>query len=136
MKTQFVTLLISLASLFSSFATAGILSPANEKNSKLIKMVNKADKNDWRTLNKAARLSINWNADLELAKQWLEASIFITENSEAYEILGDYYLRKGDMQKAYDHYFKAFETGMFTLDKKDKDRIQRKVLCFGRSLLD
>ncbi|WP_044200551.1 hypothetical protein [Flammeovirga sp. OC4] len=69
MKKQFVTLLVSLATLFSTFAYAGVLSPANEKNSKLIRMVNNADKNDWQTLNRAARLSINWNADLELAKQ-------------------------------------------------------------------
>ncbi|MBD0403962.1 hypothetical protein [Flammeovirga sp. EKP202] len=134
MKKQFVTLLVSLATLFSTFAYAGVLSPANEKNSKLIRMVNNADKNDWQTLNKAARLSINWNADLELAKQWLKASIDISENAEAFEILGDYYLRKGDVQKAYDHYYKAFEIGLFKLEKADLERIQRKVLCFGRSL--
>ncbi|KXX66967.1 hypothetical protein [Flammeovirga sp. SJP92] len=134
MKKQFITLLLSIATLFSSFAFAGTLNTANEKNSKLIRMVDKADKNDWKTLNLAARLSINWNADLELAKQWLQASIKINDNPEAYEILGDYHLRKGDAKKAYEHYYKAAKMGLFKLDKKDLDRIQRKVLLFGRSL--
>lgn len=132
MKKLFVSLflLISLA----SFAKAEDFGPMNEKTSKLIKMVNKAHKNDWKTLNLAARLSINWNADLELAKEWLDASIFINENAEAYEIIGDYYLRKGDSKEAYNHYHKALEIGMFTLPKKDFDRVQRKALCFGKSL--
>lgn len=97
-------------------------------------MVDAADKDDWQTLNLAASLSINWNADLELAKQWVEASIEINDNPEGYEILGDYYLRKGEMKKAYDNYFTALEKGIFSLSKKDRDRVQRKVLNFGRAL--
>ncbi|AZQ62262.1 hypothetical protein EI427_08435 [Flammeovirga pectinis] len=130
MKTLFSIFSVLLIFSLSSFADA----PNDEKSAKLIKIVNKADKNDWQTLNKAAALAINWNADLELAKTWIESSILISDNAEAYEVLGDYYLRKGDTQNAYKNYNLSLEKGMFKLESKDFDRIQRKVLTFGKAL--
>ncbi|ANQ48158.1 hypothetical protein KMW28_12175 [Flammeovirga yaeyamensis] len=132
MKTIFSIVLVSLIT-FTSFAKTAE-GPASDKMSKLIKMVNNADKSDWVTLNKAASYNINWNADIELAKQWIEASIAINDNAEAYELLGDYHLRKGDLEKAYENYYTALEKGMFSLRKSDFERIQRKNLVFGRSL--
>ncbi|MBB6461187.1 hypothetical protein [Flammeovirga kamogawensis] len=130
MKALFSIFSVVLFFSLSTFADA----PNDEKSAKLIRIVNKADKNDWRTLNKAAALAINWNADLELAKSWVEASILISDNAEAYELLGDYYLRKGDTKNAYKNYNLSLEKGMFNLGAKDFDRIQRKVLTFGKAL--
>ncbi|OHX65207.1 hypothetical protein [Flammeovirga pacifica] len=132
MKTIITIAVITLFS-FSSFANVED-APTSDKMSKLIKMVNSAEKGDWYILNKAASFNINWNADLELAKQWLDASIQINDNAEAYELIGDYHLRKGDMEKAYEYYYKSLMKGMFTLNKKDLDRVQRKNLVFGRAL--
>ncbi|OHX65208.1 hypothetical protein [Flammeovirga pacifica] len=132
MKTIFSLVLITIFS-FSSFANVEE-APTSDKMSKLIKMVNKADKDDWQTLNKAASFNINWNADLELAKQWLDASIQINDNPEAYELIGDYHLRKGDMKKAYNYYHQALLKGVFTLNESDFERIQRKTLVFGQAL--
>ncbi|NLR92047.1 MULTISPECIES: hypothetical protein [Flammeovirga] len=136
MKTVISTVLVSLIVLLSSFAVPTSLeeAPTEEKMSLLIKMVNSAENNDWETLNKAAQYSINWNADLELAKEWLDASLNISDNAEAYELLGDYHLRKGEITKAYGYYAKALQKGIFTLSKKDMHRIQRKNMVYGRAL--
>lgn len=131
MKTLIVALLISFSSLLSISVTAAPLGVMGEKNSKLIRMVDNAHRDDWQTLNLAASLSINWNADLELAKQWLEASLKIQDSPETYEILGDYYLRRGDIKKAYEHYFIAYDKGMFTLSDEVRSRIQMKLYRFG-----
>ncbi|NLR93297.1 MULTISPECIES: hypothetical protein [Flammeovirga] len=137
MKTLFSATLLSLFVLLSSFNTVSAEeAPAEEKMSLLIKMVNSADKNDWQTLNKAAMFCINWNADLELAKQWIEASIQISDNPEAYELMGDYYLRTGNLRKAYGYYLTSLEKGLFSLNREDLIRIQRKNVTFGRMLMD
>ncbi|AZQ64039.1 hypothetical protein EI427_17940 [Flammeovirga pectinis] len=138
MKTIISSAFISLFILLSSFSPITIEedSPNSEKVSLLVKMVNDADKQDWKVLNKAAQFCINWNADLELAKEWIDKSIAISDNAQAYEVLGDYHLRKGDIYNAYKNYAIALEKGMFTLSKTELESIQRKNLVFGRKLIE
>ncbi|KXX70732.1 M48 family metallopeptidase [Flammeovirga sp. SJP92] len=130
MKKLFISLVIALSSVVSF---ASNIENSDESNtSKLSEMVANADANDWATYTKAASLAINWNADLELAKEWIDTAISIDENAENLEVLGDYYVRLGNTEKALETYMKALSTDITTIEKDLRDSIQRKVLVYGR----
>ncbi|KXX69590.1 hypothetical protein [Flammeovirga sp. SJP92] len=130
------TLIISLIGLlFSANLFAAVPEyPESNENSELVKMVQNAEANDWATYTKAAQLSINWNADLELAKEWIEHAITVDENHDTLEVLGDYYLRTGDVQNAYATYEKALLKDITSIDYNSKARLQRKLLVFSKQL--
>lgn len=133
MKTIFLTLTVLISSFVSVFAnTSDLEEPSHEGSAKLMKMVEEADKNDWRTLKDAALLTINWNGDLEIAKEWIDKAISIEKNALTLEVLGDYYIRKGNVEKATDIYFQALEKGITSLDEEEIHRLQRKVLVYAR----
>ncbi|NME69469.1 hypothetical protein [Flammeovirga aprica] len=130
MKKLFISLVIALSSVVSF---ASNLENSSETNTaKLSEMIAKADANDWETYKKAALLSINWNADLELAKEWIDTSISIEENAENLEVLGDYYVRVGDTEKGLATYMKALSTDITSIDVKHRDSLQRKILVYSK----
>ncbi|NLR94276.1 tetratricopeptide repeat protein [Flammeovirga agarivorans] len=132
MKTLFISLFISV---FAMNVFAEI--PEESKNSesaKLVKMVKEADVNDWETYTKAALYSINWNADLELAKEWIDHAIALDKNHKTLEVLGDYYLRIGEHSQALNLYMKALEINVTEIDKIAKDRLQRKIKVYAKIL--
>ncbi|KXX68531.1 hypothetical protein [Flammeovirga sp. SJP92] len=133
MKTIFLTLTLLISSFVSVFAnTSDLEAPNDEKSAMLMKKVQKAEKNDWVTLKDAALFTINWNGDLEIAKQWIDKAIKIDKNALTLEVLGDYYIRTGNVEKATETYFNALEEGVTNLGKEDMERIQRKVLVYAR----
>lgn len=132
MKTLLTTLVVTLFSV-NLFAAIPAEITDNE-SSKLMKMINEADINDWETYTTAAELSINWNADLELAKEWIDHAITIDSNHKTLEVLGDYYLRNGNIEKAYATYEKALLTNITTIDKNSRASLQRKLLVFSKEL--
>ncbi|ANQ50189.1 hypothetical protein MY04_2821 [Flammeovirga sp. MY04] len=133
MKQFIITLSFLLSLSLASFANTNDLElPTEESSAKLVKMVQGADKSDYETYTKAAEFAINWNADLEMAKGWIDHALSINENSKSVEVLGDYYVRVGQPEKARDAYFKALELGLHSVDQKDIDRLQRKVLVYAR----
>lgn len=133
MKTIFLTLTVLISSFVSVFANTNDLeSPDHEGSAKLVKMVEEAGENDWKTLKDAALLTINWNGDLELAKDWIERAITIEKNALTLEVLGDYYVRTGNVEKATETYFNALEKGVTNLNEEDIHRLQRKVLVYAR----
>ncbi|MBD0400317.1 hypothetical protein [Flammeovirga sp. EKP202] len=130
MKKLFISLVITLSSVVSF---ASNLEITNESNtSKLSEMVAKAEANDWETYTKAALLSINWNADLALAKEWIDTAISIDENAKNLEVLGDYYVRLGQTDKALATYMKALSTDTVNIEKANRDSLQRKIMLYGR----
>ncbi|WP_044203283.1 hypothetical protein [Flammeovirga sp. OC4] len=130
MKKLFISLVITLSSVVSF---ASNLENTNESNtSKLSEMVAKAEANDWETYTKAALLSINWNADLALAKEWIDTAISIDENAKNLEVLGDYYVRLGQTDKALATYMKALSTDTVKIEKENRESIQRKIMLYGR----
>ncbi|NME67634.1 hypothetical protein [Flammeovirga aprica] len=133
MKTIFLTLTVLISSFVSVFAhTTDLEAPNDEKSAKLIKMVEEAGNNDWKTLKHAAVLTINWGGDLEMAKAWIDKAITIESNALTLEVLGDYYIKTGNVEKATETYFNALEKGVTNLGKEDMERIQRKVLVYAR----
>ncbi|MBD0404106.1 MULTISPECIES: hypothetical protein [unclassified Flammeovirga] len=130
------TLLISLIGLLCSVNLLAEVPeyPESNENSELVKMVQKAEANDWATYTRAAQLSINWNADLELAKEWIDHAVTVDENHNTLEVLGDYYLRVGDVKNAYASYEKALLKDITSIDYNSRARLQRKILVFSKSL--
>ncbi|KXX68173.1 hypothetical protein [Flammeovirga sp. SJP92] len=130
MKKLFISLVITLSSVVTF---ASNLENSNESNTaKLSEMIAKAEANDWETYTKAAQLSINWNADLALAKEWIDTAIAIEENAENLEVLGDYYVRLGQTDKALATYMKALSTDIANIEKANRESLQRKVMIYGR----
>ncbi|AZQ63531.1 hypothetical protein EI427_15265 [Flammeovirga pectinis] len=133
MKNLFISTFLFLATIVSSFAnTSDLELPTEENSAKLVKMVNNASPDDWKNFKNAALLTINWQGDLEVAKEWIDTALSIDENGLTLEVLGDYYVSKGDEVKARDTYFKALENGFASLDQKDINRLQRKILVYAR----
>ncbi|WP_281615391.1 hypothetical protein [Flammeovirga sp. SubArs3] len=133
MKKLFISLTVALLSVTASFAnTSDLELPTEENNAKLVKMIKEADANDYITYTDAARLAVNWNGDLELAKEWVNHALSIQENSLSLEVLGDYYVRTGQVEKAATTYLTAIEKGIKKIDQEDMNRLQRKALVYAR----
>ncbi|OHX66977.1 hypothetical protein [Flammeovirga pacifica] len=133
MKHFIISLSLLLSLGFSSFANTNELEvPTEASSAKLVNMINNAEASDYKTYTKAAMFAINWNADLALAKEWIDHALSVKENSQTVEVLGDYYVRTGQVEKAKAAYFKALELGLFSVDQEDINRMQRKVLVYAR----
>ena len=70
MKTLIISVLVSLLSI-NVFA----LNPEKEKGAKsemLSEMIHNSNLEKWHAYKTAAEFAINWNSDLELAKEWID----------------------------------------------------------------
>lgn len=130
MKNLFLSLIITLSSVVVFASNSD--EPSTSNSAKLSEMIANADADDWATYTKAAELAINWNADLELAKEWIDTAMSIDENAKNLEVLGDYYVRKGDSKKAFETYMEALSDDVANLDAESRERIQRKITVYAK----
>ncbi|AZQ60805.1 hypothetical protein EI427_00830 [Flammeovirga pectinis] len=131
MKTLITSLIATLFSI-TLFAAAPVEKPSDASAEKLVEMIENTTSSDWATYAKAAELSINWNADLALAKEWIDHAITVERNHKTLEILGDYYVRLGDEEKAFAAYMEAIEINI--TNTENLDRLQRKVMVYAKEL--
>ncbi|AZQ64054.1 hypothetical protein EI427_18015 [Flammeovirga pectinis] len=130
-------LLISITFLCvtMSFTQANIVEedkPLSKNTQELSEALTHAAEDDYEVYAKSAQIIVNWNTDLETAKEWIDTSLEIEENALAYEVLGDFYLHQGNNEMAIDSYEKSLSIVMFDADATLEARVQRKILAFNR----
>lgn len=106
--------------------------PLSKSTQELSEALTHAAEDDYEIYAKSAQIIVNWNTDLETAKEWIDTSNEIEENALAYEVLGDYYLHLGNNEKAIESYEKSLSIVMFDSDTSLEARVQRKLLTFNR----
>ncbi len=104
---------LALAAIFISagvYATpAGIEKKTTEKARQAVK---EAAPDDWRTYAQSAEKCIRKKVNLAEAKQWLEKSLEINENTYNLSVMGDYYDMNNLPEKALEYYVKSITIGL------------------------
>ncbi|UXP34062.1 hypothetical protein N6H18_08910 [Reichenbachiella agarivorans] len=95
---------------------------------KATETVQSAAPDDWKTLAVQADYLIRKNAGLSSAKQWLDKSLNIKEDSYNLEIMGDYYVKCNLPKEAVVYYIKSMEALKANDASVDTSHIQDKIV--------
>ncbi|MEM9324515.1 MAG: hypothetical protein AAGA85_02620 [Bacteroidota bacterium] len=83
--------------------------------------------NNWKVFAKSAQMVLERNVALDEAKEWIDASIQVKETPFNLELMGDYYLAKGDNVQAMDYYVQSLILLKETSIAPDTDGLQSKI---------
>ena len=125
--TQLISLAMAGMMLISTSTFAyGVKDKAVEKATAAVE---NAAPDDWKTLASQADFLIRKDAGLSSAKQWLEKSLEIKEDTYNLEVMGDYYMSSNLPAKAIAYYVKSIDKKREGNQTADTREIQEKVMA-------
>ena len=83
--------------------------------------------NNWKVFATSAAMVLEKGIALDEAKKWLDTSIQIKETSFNLELMGDYFMAKGESYKAMDYYVQSLITLKETSIDPNTDNLQAKI---------